>query len=110
MIFSDELDALEAHVKVTKTEPNLRNTLFRSLLVDFLTEGVCKVTFTKKDGSERIMNATLHPSWLPQPEIKEEEGVDKVPNYDIITVWDIDKDDWRAFRLDSLKTFNGREV
>jgi hypothetical protein len=34
-------------------------------LWEALVDGVVEVTFTKKDGSIRTMNCTLHKAWLP---------------------------------------------
>ena len=64
-------------------------------------EGVITVTFTKVDGSERVMNCTLNSSHLPpQMDIKEASAKD---NPNVLAVWDVDKSAWRSFRIDSVK-------
>ena len=74
----------------------------RDTLVEGLKNNLVKVVFTKVNGDERTMNCTLHDSILPEPTITE---TTKKVNPDTISVWDIDNDGWRSFRLDSIKEF-----
>jgi len=57
------------------------------------------VTFTKKDGTERVMKCTLKPDVLPVVETKPlAEG--KQPRKESTTsirVFDLDKQEWRSF-------------
>ncbi len=64
-----------------------------------LESGTKKITFTKVDGSERVMNATLDPAVLPNGVSAQQR------NASTLTVFDTDKQDWRAMRLDSIKSF-----
>ena len=59
------------------------------------------VTFTKKDGTERVMRCTLQPEDLPPIEVKESKEPKK-ENLDILSVYDLDKKGWRSFRVDSV--------
>lgn len=71
------------------------------LLNKYLREGVVKVTFVKADGSERVMNCTLHPDYLPlvgEPRVKA-----ATVNPNAIRVMDVDISEWRSFRYDSVK-------
>ena len=61
-----------------------------------------EVTFTKKDGTERVMRCTLQPQYLP--ESIEKEGI-KVKNDYVTSVWDLDNAGWRSFRNDLVKEF-----
>lgn len=70
----------------------------RQWLIDNLLESVVEVTFTKKDGTERVMNCTLMEDYLP-----ETTGVGKAASLDAVSVYDVDKEDWRSFRWDSVK-------
>lgn len=73
---------------------------------DLLRENVCKVKFIKVDGSERLMHCTLHKSFLPEMPLTE-ENVNSEPrkkNYETVRVFDLDKNDWRSFRIDSIIT------
>lgn len=60
-----------------------------------------RVVFRKVDGTERIMNCTLHPDVLPPQEPKETVTERKDPPT-AVAVWDIDANGWRSFRLDSI--------
>jgi len=60
-----------------------------------------RVVFKKVDGTERIMNCTLHPDVLPPQEPKETVTERKEPTT-AVAVWDIDAKDWRSFRIDSI--------
>lgn len=73
-------------------------TKMRANLVKNLKQNVVKVNFTKVNGEERTMNCTLHESVLPESnsESKRKE------NKEVLAVWDIDKNAWRSFRLDSV--------
>jgi hypothetical protein len=70
-----------------------------------LTERNVKITFTKKDGTERVMNCTLDPSVIPLVESvqdKREKNKDK----DYIAVYDTDIKAWRSFIVKSVKSFD----
>lgn len=78
---------------------------------DALRTSVADVTFTKSDGTERVMACTLITAYLPQRELKNVEQVQQpevTPTS--VRVWDIDKNAWRAFKLDSVKEFRLRPV
>lgn len=72
----------------------------REVLVEGLKRNLMKVVFTKVNGEERTMLCTLHESVLPEPTITEST---KKVNPDTISVWDTENDDWRSFRIDSIK-------
>jgi len=60
------------------------------------------VTFTKKDGTERVMKATLNENVIPQEFIPKSESNRKV-NDEVIAVFDLENQGWRSFRYDSIK-------
>lgn len=65
-----------------------------------VSEGV--VTFTKADGTERVMKCTLVPDQLPKVELKE----DAKPRKESTTsmrVFDLEKNEWRSFTLKNIK-------
>lgn len=66
-----------------------------------LKENVAMVTFTKKDGTERVMKATLKEEFLPAS-TSTTESARKV-NPEVLPVFDLDNNAWRSFRLDSVK-------
>lgn len=70
----------------------------RKWLAGMLEQSVVEVTFTKKDGTERVMNCTLLEDYLP-----ETTGAGRSAGSDALAVFDIDADGWRSFRWDSIK-------
>lgn len=74
-------------------------------LIKALHENICVVTFTKKNGEERVMSCTLSEEILPEQIDIEEAIQKKKPNPDVMAVWDTDIGAWRSFRWDSLKDF-----
>jgi len=73
-----------------------------SLLADLHTN-VVTVTFTKKDGSERVMRCTLQEEFLPAQDVKDiKEGKVRNKTEEVVAVWDLEKEAWRSFRLDSI--------
>jgi hypothetical protein len=70
----------------------------RKWLAGILEQSVVEVTFTKKDGTERVMNCTLLEDYLP-----ETTGVGKTTSFDAVAVYDVDAEGWRSFRWDSVK-------
>lgn len=69
-----------------------------------LHEGVVKVLFLKKDGTERTMNCTLNENLIPSE--KNPKGTGKKQNENVVAVFDTDKNDWRSFRYDSVIYFS----
>jgi len=64
---------------------------------------VTKITFTKKDGTERTMRCTLMESALPPRD--PDTGV-KAHSPDVQPVWDVEAGAWRSFRWDSIIHFS----
>jgi hypothetical protein len=73
----------------------------RSWLVSHLKFGPVDVTFTKKDGTERTMKCTLKEE-LMLPYEKKTDRVKEQSN-ETLAVYDLEKESWRSFRLDSIK-------
>jgi WYL_2, Sm-like SH3 beta-barrel fold len=65
-----------------------------------LQKGIISVKFTKVDGTERTMRCTLNESYIKPHDKKTDK--EKAANNNIMSVWDIDKDSWRSFRVDSV--------
>ena len=59
------------------------------------------ITFTKKDGTERKMLCTLLKDKIPSEKAPKDAG--KAKPEDAIAVFDLEKEDWRSFRWDSVK-------
>jgi hypothetical protein len=89
--------------------------LFKKWLKSHLNYGPVTVIFTKKDGSERVMNCTTSASLVPIVEGKihvtnTENPIDfpavkkqKKINEDTMPVYDLESKAWKSFRWDSIK-------
>ena len=79
--------------------------LFKKWLRSHLKFGPVTVTFTKKDGSERVMKCTTNPTFImfKDPSVLESKREKKV-NEDIMPVYDLESDAWKSFRWDSIKS------
>lgn len=78
---------------------------FRDWLKGMLQVTPITVTFTKKDGTTRVMNCTLEPSKLPIVESHEPKK-ERKKSEDTVSVFDIDANSWRSFTLKSVKKIN----
>jgi hypothetical protein len=76
-------------------------------IVDTLREGVVNLSFTKvKDGEVREMKATLLQDMIPEEKMpKTDANANTEKNQLAVRVFDLDLEDWRSFRVDSLLTF-----
>lgn len=78
----------------------------KEVLKNLLSEHVLIVTFTKKDGTERVMECTLKPDLLPiQDENTEPKDKTRIENAEVIQVYDLENAGWRPFRVESMLTF-----
>jgi hypothetical protein len=76
-------------------------------LKELLQNGVATVVFEKSNGELREMRCTLQASYLPpqEPQLLQ-EGVTpnkRAENLNVLSVWDIENNGWRSFRMDSIK-------
>lgn len=82
----------------------------RDYLVEQLQSGIVEVDFTKADGTDRTMRCTLKADLVPKIEKKliDTTKPERVPNLNVIPVYDLDNEGWRSFRIDSIKTVTVR--
>ena len=84
-------------------------TITRDQLSALLHSGECVVEFTKVDGTVRSMPCTLSELLIPPPPVHEtntDNPIDfpvpkkeKKSNPDVMSVWCLDKKEWRSFRI-----------
>jgi hypothetical protein len=88
---------------MTLNEADLK--LFKKWLRSHLKFGPVTVTFTKKDGSERIMKCTTNPTYImfKEPTSVESKREKKI-NEDVMPVFDMEAGHWKSFRWDSIKS------
>jgi len=77
-----------------------RMILTRTELIEALSAHKCVVKFTKVNGEVREMPCTLREDIVPKYEHKTERS--KQPNEKVLSVWCLDKQEWRSFRVDSV--------
>lgn len=77
--------------------------LTKQEVIETLQHSNCSVKFTKVNGEVREMPCTLREDIVP----KYERKTDKVKKEsDVISVWCLDKQEWRSFRFDNLLEFS----
>ena len=69
----------------------------RDTLIKNLQKKTMRITFTKVNGEERVMDCTLQEHMLP-----ETSESNRKQNEEVLPVFDINKGEWRSFRLDSI--------
>tara|TARA_B100000809_G_scaffold111568_1_gene110129 strand:- start:1654 stop:1911 length:258 start_codon:yes stop_codon:yes gene_type:complete len=69
----------------------------RETLIKNLQQNAMRITFTKVNGDERIMDCTLQEHMIP-----ETSGSNRKENEEVLPVLDINKGEWRSFRVDSV--------
>ena len=76
----------------------------REEMLSALRHGPVNLTFIKKYGTIRDMRCTLREAMIPTEAMPTGESKKK-KNDDVISVFDLDKDDWRSFRVDSVTAY-----
>lgn len=71
-------------------------------LSELLRNVVATITFTKKDGTERVMKCTLKSDIAIPHERKTERT--KEPKDDLLPVWDIEAAAWRTITVPNILT------
>lgn len=71
-----------------------------------MTEGICKVTFVKVDGSVRNAYCTLHENLIP---IQFNKSIEKIflpdARQEILPYWDVVQGKWKSFYIQKLELF-----
>ncbi len=84
------------------TEANLH-----AWLKSMLQTGPATVTFTKVDGTERVMKCTLEAKDLPPVVIKEDAKPRKeTTSTKALRVFDLEKQEWRSFTIKNITSIN----
>ena len=69
----------------------------RETLIKNLQKNAMRITFTKVNGDERVMDCTLQEHMIPQT-----GESNRKKNEEVLPVFDINNGGWRSFRLDSV--------
>lgn len=76
----------------------------KKYLLEFLINGIVTITFTKNNGDTRILYATLDEDRIPFEKLNANRKSNEYEIKETQTVFDIEKQDWRSFRWDSIKS------
>lgn len=80
-------------------------------LKEELKNNIAIIKFRKMDQTIREMSCTLSSKLLPvSQDEKEYTPKIKTDNPNNVRVWDLDKQAWRAFRLDSLLEYSFKSI
>jgi hypothetical protein len=71
-----------------------------------LKQGICEITFNKVNGERRVMPCTLREDLLPAPPKEATSRTPKDKESDVISVWCVDKEAWRSFKLSNFISIN----
>jgi hypothetical protein len=74
----------------------------KNILKFLLSEGIVNITFTKKDGTKRVMKSTLKADKIPQLDVPKSDKPAKAKSEEAQAVYDLENEGWRSFRWDSL--------
>lgn len=79
----------------------------REDMITELTKRNCQVTFKKLNGEQRQMLCTLQEEVIPKATKADPLSMQKVRaiSDEVIPVWDVSKQAWRSFRVDSVVSF-----
>lgn len=74
---------------------------FKEWMLEHLAESTVTVTFTKKDGSDRVLRCTRSTALIPAEHHPKGEGTSVAT--DAIAAYDLDISQWRSFNLSAVK-------
>ena len=76
----------------------------RAEITTALREQNAEITFTKKDGTDRVMKCTLRSDVAIPYEKKTDRTREGKEN--ILPVWDLEADAWRSVNIETIKEVN----
>jgi len=77
----------------------------RNKYLKALRENVCNVKFSKVNGEERDMKCTLNFDVIPEAHLPKDKNANTQNSFEVIRVFDLEKEGWRAFRIENVKEF-----
>jgi hypothetical protein len=80
---------------------------FKQTVLEQLSAGPVVVTFTKKDGTERVMPCTTNPTVImfkTNGDVAPFSLTSNTVDAKVASVYDLESNGWRSFRWESVKT------
>ena len=74
-------------------------------LIELLVAGAVSVTFTKADGTDRVMKCTKWMDLIPEENHPKTQSTGDTTS-DNITVFDLEKGGWRSFNITKVKEYS----
>jgi hypothetical protein len=81
-------------------EAIMKEPEFAEYLRGYLSESTITVTFTKKDGTSRVMKCTKQSDLIPAD--KQPKGTGATPTGDAVAAFDLEKQEWRSFNTSNI--------
>lgn len=83
-----------------------KNVPNREALVSLLATNIATITFTKADGSKRVMKCTRNPDIINRyVDVHSADGVTpRVTNMSVLPVFDLDINEWRSMTVAKILT------
>lgn len=101
--FAQPQDVPSTPVANHSTTPSMTT---KNFYIMALKDGVCEISFTKADGSQRVMRGTLDPHYITLYHLEPVGGqTSRKDDGDTIRVVDIDVQDWRSFKVSRVQSF-----
>ena len=98
LLFEGDYRAFAEYCKVNNESFDLND---RNQVEELLHNKEATITFTKVDGTKRVMRCTLNESLIPKTSQVKSSGKKLVSN-EVLPVFDLDAQHWKSFRWDSL--------
>jgi hypothetical protein len=83
------------------------DTLNKQTVLNFLANQTCDILYRKKDGTERIVKATLQESIVPKTSGTQSDTKGRGSST-CVTVFDIERQQWRTLIIDNIIHFGER--
>ena len=78
----------------------------REYIKGMLSEDILKIIFTKMNGDVREMYCTLQDEFIPEHKnYHKKTATKREKNLSVLSVIDVEKADWRSFRIENLTDF-----
>lgn len=90
------------HFSYYASATNEERKQFKNWLKGVMQTEIVNLTFRKTDGTLRNMKCTLLPKYLPEAVVPVEDKPKRKTSEEALAVFDLEKNEWRSFRYDSV--------
>jgi hypothetical protein len=96
-------------MKTTASANPLLFNLNREEVETTLKHGKFYVNFTKVNGDPRTMLCTLSQKFMPKSEFLINRKSPQKVNTETLSVWELESDSWKSFRINTIKSITQLE-